>query len=57
MSFRITTRDGSTLRTVDHFESALSDMKGMPLAAMVVRDADGVILAFRTIPKKKAGDA
>ena len=53
MSFRITTRDGSTLRTVEHFEVALVAMRGMPRAAMVVRASDGVILSFKTTPKRK----
>ena len=50
-SYRITTRDGSTLRTAEHFEVALTEMKEMPKAVMVVRASDGVILAYRTTPK------
>lgn len=58
MNYWITTRDGGQLKSVEHFEVALAEMKDMPTAAMIVRASDGIVLSIRTIPKKrKRGDA
>lgn len=52
-NYWITTRAGDRLRSAEHFEVALAEMKDTPLAAMVVRASDGVILSFKTTPKRK----